>query len=105
KGASTRNEIDQFDAGFFGYTPREAELIDPQQRIFLECAWEALEAAGYDADRFDGPIGMYAGSAVNTYAANVFSRPDLLAAAGGTQLLISSSTEYMPSRASYKLNL
>ena len=97
--------VDLFDAGFFGYTPREAELIDPQQRIFLECAWEALEAAGYDADRFDGPIGMYAGSAVNTYAANVFSRPDLLAAAGGTQLLISSSTEYMPSRASYKLNL
>ena len=97
--------VDQFDAAFFGYTPREAELIDPQQRIFLECAWEALEAAGYDADRFDGPIGMYAGSAVNTYAANVFSRPDLLAAAGGTQLLISSSTEYMPSRASYKLNL
>jgi polyketide synthase PksJ len=97
--------VDQFDAGFFGYTPREAELIDPQQRVFLECAWEALEAAGYDADRFDGPIGVYAGSAVNTYSANVFSRPDLMAAAGGTQLLISSSTEYMPSRVSYKLNL
>ena len=48
-----------FDAGFFGYTPREAEVIDPQQRLFLECAWEALERAGYDPERYAGAVGVY----------------------------------------------
>ena len=56
-----------FDAGFFGFTPREAELIDPQHRIFLECAWEALEDAGYDPARYPGPIGVFAGAGLNTY--------------------------------------
>src|SRR5262245_30110115 len=50
-----------FDALFFGFTPREAEIMDPQHRIFLECAWEALEDAGYDPDRSPGAIGVYAG--------------------------------------------
>ena len=50
-----------FDAGFFGYTPREAEQLDPQQRHFLECAWEAMEHAGYDSGRVPGAVGVYAG--------------------------------------------
>ena len=50
-----------FDAGFFGITPREAELMDPQHRVFLEVAWEALEDAGYDPARQPGAIGVYAG--------------------------------------------
>src|SRR5207344_802947 len=53
---------DLFDARFFGYSPREAELIDPQQRVFLECAWEALERAGYDPKRYQGSIGVWAGA-------------------------------------------
>src|SRR5689334_18965785 len=49
-------DVDRFDATFFGFTPREAELTDPQHRVFLECAWQALEDAGYDADRYRGAI-------------------------------------------------
>src|SRR5438270_8383708 len=50
--------IEMFDAGFFGYTPLEAKLIDPQQRLFLECAWEAFERAGYDPRRAGAPVGV-----------------------------------------------
>ncbi|MBI5568098.1 MAG: polyketide synthase, partial [Chloroflexi bacterium] len=59
--------IEQFDAAFFGFNPREAEIIDPQHRVFLECAWTALEHAGYDPHTFDGAIGVYAGATMNTY--------------------------------------
>jgi acyl transferase domain-containing protein len=58
--------VEFFDAGFFGMTPREAAMIDPQQRLFLECAWETLEGAGYDPERFAGRIGVYAGAGMNT---------------------------------------
>lgn len=59
--------FDQFDAGFFGYSPREAEYLDPQQRIFLECAWAALEHAGCDAQNWPGKVGVYAGEGPNLY--------------------------------------
>src|SRR5215212_4430763 len=65
-GAVLEN-IDLFDARFFNYSPREAEIIDPQQRLFLECAWEALENAGYDTDTYKGAIGVYAGAAMSRY--------------------------------------
>ncbi|MBE0457051.1 type I polyketide synthase [Pseudoalteromonas prydzensis] len=58
---------DKFDAAFFGYSPREAEELDPQQRLFLETAWQALESAGYDSSKCDFPIGVYGGCGVNTY--------------------------------------
>ena len=60
-------DVELFDTAFFETTPAEAELTDPQQRVFLECCHAALESAGYDPDRFDGLIGVYAGSSVNTY--------------------------------------
>ena len=60
-------DISSFDAGLFGYTPREAQLIDPQQRLFLECAWEAMEKAGYCSARFQGAIGCFGGVGLNTY--------------------------------------
>lgn len=97
--------IELFDAGFFGYSPREAELLDPQQRLFLECAWEALESAGYDPRGTGVPVGVYAGSAMNMYLLQVYSRPDLIALAGGPQALIGSDIDFMPMRVSYKLNL
>ena len=59
--------VDQFDAAFFGILPKEAELIDPQHRVFLECCWEALEDAGHDPQTYPGAIGVFAGCSTNTY--------------------------------------
>src|SRR5690242_16832541 len=67
KAAGVLDDPDLFDASFFGYSPREAEITDPQQRLFLECAWEALENAGYDSEKFNGLIAVYAGTSMNTY--------------------------------------
>src|SRR5678815_3599399 len=63
--AGTLEDIEYFDAALFGYSPREAEITDPQQRLFLECAWETLEDAGYDPDRYTGLVGVYAGVAMS----------------------------------------
>ncbi len=98
--------VEQFDAGLFGYSPREAELIDPQQRLFLECAWEALESAGCDPERSPGPIGVYAGCGLNTYLLNnLATHEDLRGSARAFQVLISNDKDLLPTRVSYKLNL
>ena len=67
KAVARLEDVDRFDASFFGYTPREAAETDPQHRLFLEVAWQALEDAGYDPSRYADPIGVYAGCGVNTY--------------------------------------
>jgi acyl transferase domain-containing protein/thioesterase domain-containing protein/acyl carrier protein len=68
-----------FDAGFFGLSPKEAAVMDPQHRQFLEVAWEALETAGHPPEAFDGPIGVYAGCGMGSYFYfNVCSNPDLV---------------------------
>ena len=99
------DEVELFDAGFFGYTPREAELMDPQQRLFLESAHAALEDAGVDPARYAGLIGVYAGCSQSTYIQQVRSHSELAAQAGALQLLISSDKDFLPTRVSYKLNL
>ncbi len=99
-------EIEMFDAEFFGFSPREAEMTDPQQRLFLECAWEALEDTGYDAEQFDGLIGVYAGAGLSTYLLNhVLQRPELFDALSAVNLQIGNTQDYVPTRVSYKLNL
>jgi acyl transferase domain-containing protein/acyl carrier protein len=99
-------DADQFDASFFGINPREAELIDPQQRLFLECAWEALENAGYDPGRYAGAIGVYAGLSLNSYLFNNLARnPDVIVAAGGYQVMLASDKDFVATRTAYKLNL
>ncbi|CAG9193837.1 Malonyl CoA-acyl carrier protein transacylase [Paraburkholderia caribensis] len=60
-------DVDRFDAGFFGVLAREAALTDPQQRLFLEIAWEAFEDAGYDPATIAGAVGVFAGTSMNTY--------------------------------------
>jgi acyl transferase domain-containing protein/thioesterase domain-containing protein/acyl carrier protein len=99
------DEIELFDASFFGFNPREAEAIDPQKRLFLECAWQALEDAGYDPETFDGSIGVYAGTNSSTYLFNLLANPDLLALMGGFQVMIGNDNDYLTTHVSYKLNL
>jgi len=94
-----------FDARLFRYSPKEAELIDPQQRILLECAWEALEHAGYDPHRFPGLIGIWAGSGVNNYfLKNIIPRGSFEEVAD-SQTIISNDKDYLASRIAYKMNL
>src|SRR5581483_4853959 len=95
-----------FDAAFFGINPREAELLDPQQRIFLETAWETLEDAGYDPQAYQGAIGLFAGMTNNTYfPALVASRRGGMGAANALQTMMGNEKDYLTTRASYKLNL
>ncbi|MDK3158297.1 SDR family NAD(P)-dependent oxidoreductase [Kamptonema cortianum] len=104
-GAILEN-IDQFDANFFGFSPREAEILDPQHRLFLECAWEALENAGYDSEQTEKLIGVYAGVGMGTYLFhNLYPHPGLVESQGFLQTLISTDKDYVPTRVSYKLNL
>ncbi len=98
-------DVDMFDAAFFGFSPREAEIIDPQHRIFLESAWEALENAGYDPETYAGPIGVYAGAGMNNYIFNLYSRQEADNPAGTFQKIIGIDKDYLTTRVSYKLNL
>ncbi|MFA9400882.1 MAG: beta-ketoacyl synthase N-terminal-like domain-containing protein, partial [Acidobacteriota bacterium] len=98
--------VADFDARFFGYSPREAEIMDPQQRVFLEVAWEALEDAGYDSERPPGPIGVYAGSGINTYfAANVATRPDVLEPFGMFPAVVLNEKDFISTRVAYAMDL
>ncbi len=100
------DHIDLFDAAFFGYTPREAQIMDPQHRLFLECAWEALERAGYDAHQYNGRISIYAGSGMNSYFLEyVYPNQELLKTVGISQLMISSEKDFLATRVAYKLGL
>lgn len=106
KAKGVLEDIEMFDATFFGFTPKEAELMDPQHRLFLECAWEALENAGYDSEAYDGRIGVYAGAGLNIYLArNLLSNRDLIESAGNLQVSIGNDKDHVPTRVSYKLNL
>src|ERR1043165_4752068 len=97
--------VDLFDASFFNYSPREAEVIDPQHRLFLECAWAALESAGYDSENYRGSLGVFAGAALSTYMMNLVSTTNILQVVGIAPTLIANANDYLTTRVSYKLNL
>jgi acyl transferase domain-containing protein len=104
RGVLERSEY--FDAAFFSYSPREAEVMDPQQRVLLEIAWSALEDAGYDPERPPGPIGVFAGSGINTYFPNNVARnPDVLEAFGMFPAVVLNEKDFAATRIAYKLNL
>jgi len=104
-GAVLEN-VDQFDAAFFGYAARDAQITDPQQRFFLECAWEALENAGYDPERYRGLVGVFGGSGFSTYMLNnLYNNPALAGLIDPLQVSIGNDRDALASTVSYKMNL
>src|SRR5580698_3211275 len=99
--------VDLFDAEFFNYSPLEAECMDPQHRIFIECAVEALEDAGCDPHRYPGSIGVFAGAAVSTYQLKIAASQGLASASNPLRTILVQGTDkdYLATRVSYKLNL
>jgi phthiocerol/phenolphthiocerol synthesis type-I polyketide synthase E len=112
KARSLLDGVDLFDAGFFGYTPHEAAHMDPQQRVFLETAWEALEDAGYDSARYRGAIGIFGGCYVDTYLlANLCSSREFIEGllsfkrVGAFQTFLGNDKDYLTTRTAYKMGL
>jgi amino acid adenylation domain-containing protein len=98
--------VEDFDAGFFGMSPREAELTDPQQRIFLELCWECLERGGYVPDTHEGPVGIFGGMHNATYfQRHISGRPDLVDKLGAFQVMLANEKDYLTTRVAHKLNL
>jgi phthiocerol/phenolphthiocerol synthesis type-I polyketide synthase E len=112
KANAVLDEIEMLDAPFFGLTPREAQMMDPQHRLLLECAWNALEQAGYDSQAYEGKIGLYAGSSMSAYMyANLYSNPALLKQVDfdiiqqQDPISLGNDRDYLTTRISYKLGL
>ena len=103
---SALDQVEYFDANFFGITGREAQILDPQHRLFLECAWEALEHAGYSAGKSEQSVGVYAGVSMNSYLwTQIVRDPALVANVGGYQLMLGNDKDFLCTRVSYKLDL
>ncbi len=109
---SVLEDVDQFDAALFHIYPREAEQMDPQQRVFLEVCWEALERAGHDPRRASATIGVFAGSGLNTYLLHNLARDrgflERFTAdyqAGSYVTMMGNDKDFLPTRVSWKLDL
>ena len=107
KVAPTLQDMEMFDAGFFGFSPRDASIMDPQQRHFLELSWEALEDAGYTPEGIRGAVGVFASSGTNAYLwQNLMSNPDLARDVGFFLLRhTGNDKDFLSTRVSYLLNL
>ncbi|GGJ52783.1 type I polyketide synthase [Deinococcus roseus] len=98
--------IELFDHSFFGFTPREASIMDPQHRLLLETAWEAFENAGYVPDTLKERVSVYAGTGENGYLwYNLSAHRELMESMGGFPAIVGNGKDYLASRISYKLNL
>jgi len=107
KAAAILDDIDLFDAAFFGFSSKDAAIMDPQHRLFLECAWHALEHAGWASEQFDGRIAVYAGSGMNSYLIhNLLANRKLVNEAGFFVLKqTGNDKDVLATRVSYQLNL
>ncbi|HZF07644.1 MAG TPA: condensation domain-containing protein, partial [Thermoanaerobaculia bacterium] len=105
RAVSQMEGYDGFDDLFWGINPREAELMDPQHRVFLECAWAALESAGYDPQGVAVRTGVYAGATTSTYLLFHLIGNPRVAAADPLQVIIGNAADSLTTRVSYKLNL
>jgi acyl transferase domain-containing protein len=100
------DRIDEFDAAFFGLNPKEAEILDPQSRVFLECCWEALEDACCVPSGFPGRIGVFGGKGMNEYyLSHLRNNGSVLRSVGPLALHVSNDGDYLATRVSYTLNL
>src|SRR5262249_5731782 len=101
------SDMEMFDAGFFGFSPRDASILDPQHRHFLEVAWEALESAGHPPELFDGLVGVFGGSGMHAYLPyNLLTNPALVNSVG--MFLIrhtGNDKDFLTTRLSYLLDL
>ena len=107
KAGAPLDDMELFDAEFFGFSPKDAAIMDPQHRQLLECAWEALEDAGHPPERFAGSIGVYAGCGMNAYMMfNLLTNPDLMESVG---LFLVRHTgndkDFLATRISYSFDL
>ena len=106
KAEAVLQDVELFDASFFGFTPREAETLDPQHRLFLEESWTALESAGYNSETYQGRVGVFAGESLNTYFLhNLYPNRKLLDSLGASQVVIANDRDYLTSQVSFRLNL
>ncbi|SFR28062.1 Acyl transferase domain-containing protein [Lentzea waywayandensis] len=100
------SDVDCFDHRLFGYTPRDAALLDPQQRLFLETAWAAMEDAGYAPRETAEPVGVYAGAGQSAYLIrNLLASPDVLATMSHHELILATEKDNLATRVAYHLNL
>ncbi|WP_338316254.1 beta-ketoacyl synthase N-terminal-like domain-containing protein, partial [Streptomyces bohaiensis] len=100
------DDVGDFDASFFGFNPREAEITDPQHRLFLECCWEALESAGYPPQNMPGTVGVVGGVGFSHYGLrHVLARPDVMATITSGQYGISTMSDSLCTMVAYKLGL
>lgn len=105
KAGGMIEDADAFDAELFGYSPREAEIIDPQHRLFLQAAWAALEDAGYDPEQTPGAVGVFASATLNNYLLAIYQSWMARGAARDLQPQLGNDKDYLATRVSYKLGL
>lgn len=106
RAGAVLDDIELFDAAFFGFSPREAEIMDPQYRFFITQVWEALENSGYNTETYDGSIGIFGGMSFSKYLVlNLLTNEELVASEGTLQLRILNDKDFLVSLAAYKLNL
>jgi myxalamid-type polyketide synthase MxaB len=110
KAGAILDNVEYFDADFFGISAADARMMDPQHRFFIECVWEALESSGYTPETFAGSIGIYAGSRISEYLLFNQSPPDLVGLSKGStitnfQRLVGNDKDFLATRTSFKLNL
>ena len=112
KSRSILKDVDLFDTAFFNIAPSDAEVMDPQERLFLQTAWHALEDAGYDPWAFSGSVGVFAGCSMSSYflsrlcAAEGFIQQFTGAyQVGNYPEMMGNSLDFLATRVSYKLNL
>ncbi|MGW1433157.1 type I polyketide synthase [Streptomyces sp. NPDC002431] len=108
RGTAARGLLDDpecFDAHYFGMSPREARLVNPQHRVFLECAVEALEDAGVDPARYQGTVGVYGGSSENAYAHGLIARGARQPSVSAYEIRMGNGADFLCSRVAYKLGL